>query len=148
MVVAPQGPRCRCGGRGCLEAVAAGPAILQRARALGSTAVDGPGVHLAAQGGETAARRAFAEAGEYLAMAIVSLWRLYEPSSFVLGGGVMSAGEILLAPLRLALAELAPPRAALGRAVRLSQVPAEASYLAAVALQLQEDARATRRDTA
>src|SRR5207237_4002755 len=34
MVIAPNGPRCQCGGRGCLEALAAGPAIAR----LGETA--------------------------------------------------------------------------------------------------------------
>lgn len=148
MVVAPQGPRCRCGGMGCVEAVAAGPAILARARQLGSPAADGAAVHAAAQAGEPAATRAFAEASEYLAMVLVSLWRLFEPSVFVLGGGVTAAGDILLGPLRAKMAELAPPRAPQGGALRRSQLLAEDSYLAAVALQLQEDARAKRRDTA
>lgn len=148
MIVAPQGPRCRCGGRGCLEAVAAGPAIVARARELGSSAPDGAAVHAAAQGGEPAATRAFAEAGEYLAMVLVSLWRLFEPSVFILGGGVATAGEILLGPLRTRMSALASPRMPLGDAVRRSHLPAEASYLAAVALQLQEDARMARTVTA
>jgi len=147
MIVAPQGPQCRCGGRGCLEAVAAGPAIVARARQLGSLAGDGAGVCAAAQGGEAAATRAFTEAGGYLAMVLVSLWRLFEPSVFVLGGGVATAGEILLGPLRTRMAALAAPRMPLGDAVRRSLLPAEASYLAAVALQLQEDARTAGRVT-
>jgi glucokinase len=148
MVVAPQGPRCRCGGRGCVEAVAAGPAILARARQLGSPAADGAAVHAAALRGEPAAARAFAEAGEYLAMVLVSLWRLFEPSVFVVGGGVMSAGDILLGPLRAKMAELAPPRAPREGALRPTRLPTDASYLAAVALQLQEDARVARGDAA
>lgn len=148
MIVAPRGPRCRCGGRGCVEAVAAGPAILTRARELGSSAADGAAVHAAALRGEPAATRAFAEASGYLAMVLVSLWRLFEPAVFVLGGGVMAAGDQLLDPLRAKMAELAPPRAARGAALRPTRLPADASYLAAVALQLQEDARAARRDAA
>ena len=114
MIVAPRGPRCRCGGRGCVEAVAAGPAILARARELGSSAADGAAVHAAALRGEPAATRAFAEASEYLAMVLVSLWRLFEPSVFVLGGGVMAAGEHLLAPLRAKMAELGATASAAG----------------------------------
>ena len=33
VIIEPDGPRCACGNRGCLEAVAAGPAIVARTRA-------------------------------------------------------------------------------------------------------------------
>lgn len=148
MIVSPQGPRCRCGARGCVEAVSAGPAILERARELGSSAADGAAVHVAALRGEPAATRAFAEASEYLAMVVVSLWRLFEPPVFVFGGGVIAASEILFTRLRAKIAELAPPRASREVAVLRTQLPAETSFLAAVALQLQEDARKARVATA
>ncbi|MCU1592527.1 MAG: hypothetical protein JWP11_3783, partial [Frankiales bacterium] len=41
VVADPDGPACVCGGRGCLEAIARGPATVAWARERGSTAEDG-----------------------------------------------------------------------------------------------------------
>lgn len=122
VVVRPGGPRCGCGGRGCLEAVASASAIGRRyAELSGAAAVTAAGVATRADAGEELAGRVWREAVEALADGLLTAQALYDAEIIVLGGGLARAGPILLAPLRAALAarvtfhrapELAP--AALG----------------------------------
>jgi len=58
-VVDPDGPPCGCGGRGCLEAVARGPAIVAWAQARGSRALDGVALAKLAAHGDPLALQAF-----------------------------------------------------------------------------------------
>jgi glucokinase len=93
--VDPDGPRCGCGNRGCLDRMASAEAIAADAgRATVQEAA------AAAHAGDPTARSAFARAGErvgrVLAGAIVLLW----PERVVVGGGVADAGDALLGPVR------------------------------------------------
>jgi glucokinase len=120
VVVAPNGPRCFCGGRGCVEAVASVPAILRRAGELGAP-VTLPELATAARDHQPAALQVFAEAGAQLGIALVSLSHLLAPDRVLLGGGGMDAAEdLLLTPLREAFdAHIQPffaQRLTLGRA--------------------------------
>jgi glucokinase len=126
------GPTCSCGNRGCLEAVAAGPAIaadgreaLARAKRKGSRSVlrelcgDDPAemssrlVAAAADRGDPEACAIFTRAGAHLGIALAGAVNLLNPERVVVGGGVAGAGEHLLEPARRKLAErgLAPPGA-------------------------------------
>ena len=86
---------CRCGNEGCLEAVAAGPAIAARLRELGVDAAStGEVVALAAQGSREAAqvlREAGRDIGEVLAMVV----NLLNPSVIVVGGRLAGAAQEL-----------------------------------------------------
>lgn len=114
VVVDPDGPVCRCGARGCAEAVASGRAIaeaattaldrgapspwLDRARAAGAlTARD---VLEAAAHGDVTAVAVVEAAAASLARLLATLGSLYDPGVIVLGGGVMQAGDALWRPLR------------------------------------------------
>ncbi|AZS44274.1 ROK family transcriptional regulator [Microbacterium oleivorans] len=102
MTIDENGARCRCGNRGCLETVAAGPALL-----VGFG--DADGIHrlrdlvTAAGDGVPAAQRTIADAGRHIGIAAASLCNLIDPERIVVGGELARAGEILLAPLRHAL---------------------------------------------
>lgn len=128
MVVDIDGPPCQggCPGRGCLEAFVSGPAIgrageeegrreqgseLGRAVASGR-AITGALVTELAHDGDAAARRVIENAGLALGAGLVSLLNAFDPEVVVIGGGVMRAGELLLAPARAVVAEraLAPAR--------------------------------------
>jgi glucokinase len=108
VVVEPDGPACGCGGQGCLEAVARGPAVVAWALARGWTpgrparpgAGAGPAVGVAAAGGARAADAAAdareptpdgrtlaadARAGDPVALAA------YERAGTMLGRGIASA---------------------------------------------------------
>jgi glucokinase len=93
--VAPDGPACECGNRGCLEAFAGARAI---ARAAGRESFDE--VVPAARAGDERARAALADAGRLIGTAIANLTIFVAPQRVVVGGGVAEAGELLLDPLR------------------------------------------------
>lgn len=129
LIVAEGGPRCPCGNRGCLEAMASGTAIGRMAReeATADTVPDtsplaeaaledltGKSVTLAAQDGDAFATDLLQRAGFWLGVGIASLINALDPEVVVVGGGAMQAGELLLAPARQAVDERI-----LGRAHRL-----------------------------
>lgn len=98
--VEPDGLRCVCGNRGCVEAYASGPAIAAQAGHTTSEAAAA-----AARRGEADAVEAFARAGRYLGIAVANVVTMLSPSKVVIGGGVGSAGDLLLHPLRTELRE-------------------------------------------
>jgi glucokinase len=103
LVVRPGGPRCGCGARGCLEAVASAAAIAARwAERTGVEATAGE-VAARAQAGEPAARAVWDEAVDALADALAAAVTLVAPRLVVVGGGLAEAGAQLIDPLDAAL---------------------------------------------
>jgi predicted NBD/HSP70 family sugar kinase len=97
-----QGPMCRCGSRGCLEAYASAPAVI----ALMSTQL--PGATLddiieAAEAGNVSAIRTFEDAGLHLGWGLASVVNLLDPGLVVVGGDMGRAGDLLLEPARIGL---------------------------------------------
>lgn len=109
MVIEPDGPRCACGTRGCLEALAAGPAIARLGQeAAGGTSetllrnyapVTAEAVYEAAWSGDQSALAVTRTVGRYLALAIQQLVMAYDVECIVLGGGVSQQGEAFLQPI-------------------------------------------------
>jgi glucokinase len=116
MVIDLDGPRCQgnCPNRGCLEAVASGTALgreatrlareqpssgLGRALAAGRE-ITGPLVTELAHDGDEAAIEALAIIGRNLGVGIANYANIFNPEVVVIGGGVIAAGELLLAPAR------------------------------------------------
>jgi glucokinase len=88
VVVEPGGPLCVCGARGCLEAIARGPAIVAWAAARGAKATTGIELAAAALQGDALALQAFARAGRALGLGIASAASLLDLRVVVLGGGI------------------------------------------------------------
>ena len=109
VVVEYDGPPCRCGGRGHLEAVAAGPAADRAARELYGPSADAHELVRRAHAGEGDAVHALAEIGRRLGAGIASFMNVFEPELVVVGGGFAAAGELLLAPAREVVAREALP---------------------------------------
>ena len=121
-----KGPKCPCGGNGCFEVMASGTAIGRFARAalLGgrasslttlagsADAVDARHVFTAAQTGDALAQELVAHEIEYLGRGLAVVVNTFNPERIVIGGGVASAGEWLLAPVRARALALAFPRLA------------------------------------
>jgi glucokinase len=128
MVADPGGVLCACGLRGCLETIAAGPAIARQAAeavAAGRTTilspdVDAADVFRASATGDDVAVEIVDRVADHLARAIRSLALTLGVTRFVIGGGVAAAGPALLGPIqaRIALECAASPlvQAALGDA--------------------------------
>jgi len=105
VVVDPAGPPCSCGARGCVEAIASGPATLRWAHAQGWPGPGMPALAEAAKSGEEIALAAFDRAADALAAGLVATSALCDLDTVVVGGGVAAAGEVLLGPLRERYAE-------------------------------------------
>jgi predicted NBD/HSP70 family sugar kinase len=99
--VAPEGRRCRCGMVGCLESVAAGPAVR---RAWPKGAAD---LFTAAGAGDPAATPVAEGIAASLAQAVMWLMAAYDPDLVVLGGGVGSASPLTADMVSDALGALA-----------------------------------------
>jgi glucokinase len=123
--VVPEGHLCGCGARGCFEQYASGSALRRHAReaisaspdlarnllARGDGTIDGltgQAITDAARDGDAVALAAFQTTAQYLGAGIASLAVLLDPSCVVIGGGVIDAGEILLAPTREAMKRYMP----------------------------------------
>ncbi|WP_104105982.1 ROK family transcriptional regulator [Nocardioides sp. 616] len=97
-----QGPMCRCGSRGCLEAYASVPAVV----AMMAPQLPGAGIDdlvTAAGEGNVAAIRTFEDAGLHLGWGLASIVNLLNPALVVVGGDMARAGELLLEPARIGL---------------------------------------------
>jgi glucokinase len=119
IIVDPKGPRCGCGHNGCLEAMVSGTALGRRAReaaaavggerlaelAGGFERVTGETVFSAAGQGDKAALALYDEMGYWLGVGVACLATMFDPTIVVFGGGMMTAGELLLRPTRESLAE-------------------------------------------
>jgi glucokinase len=95
----PDGPPCTCGNRGCLEAFAKADAV---AAACGTARVEE--AVTAARTGDERALAGMAEIGRWLGIGIANLIVVLNPDRVVLGGGVASAGDLLVEPIRAEVA--------------------------------------------
>jgi glucokinase len=105
-IIDPEGPRCGCGQRGCLEAFASGPSIARRAAERGIDARSAVEVYRAAAAGDPAAGELVDDVGRRLAWAIHLLVMTYDVERVIVGGGVSHAGEPFERPLRHELERL------------------------------------------
>jgi glucokinase len=124
-VIEIDGPACQgnCPGHGCVETLASGTALGREGRmaaerepdsVLGAMLadgeqIDGRVVTEAALGGDEVARGVFELIGTRLGVALASFANVFEPEVFVIGGGVIAAGDLLLDPARRELAARALP---------------------------------------
>jgi len=106
-VIEAKGPRCHCGSRGCLEALASGWAIAREAKRRLKKRMTAEMVHRAAREGDPLAREVIERAGEYLGIGLANLVNLFNPELLILGGGVANMGELLLGPAERAMRQRA-----------------------------------------
>jgi glucokinase len=96
--VVPDGERCTCGQRGCLEVYVSGAGVARRYRAAGGAALTTREI-AARLGADPLADRIWAEAVDVLARGLAILTLLLDPGVIVLGGGFSQAGDALFTPL-------------------------------------------------
>jgi predicted NBD/HSP70 family sugar kinase len=97
-----QGPMCRCGSRGCLEAyTSVGAVTAMIASQYPQVGLDD--IIRAADDGDVSTRRALEDAGLHLGWGLATVVNLLNPSVIVVGGDMARAGELLLEPARIGL---------------------------------------------
>ena len=146
VVVDADGPPCTCGGQGCLEAIARGPAIAawaveqgwHRGAATSATAQD---LSDDAARGHPVAKAALNRAGRALGVAIAGATHLLDLDVVTVGGGLAQAGRLLFDPLDDAFRHHARMRYARNVRVVPAALGQEAGLVGAAALVLTEDNR-------
>ena len=151
LVMDPGGPLCRCGNRGCLESYIGLPAVLRGLEHGYGDRVSLRNIITMAWQGDRGCQRALAEAGAMAGRVTGMLCRLLDPRCVIVGGALAAAGELLLGPLREAVAAADPDRSVTGGApsaadpaapdpactlITASTLGPQASALGAVALVL------------
>lgn len=138
MTVDPNGPRCRCGARGCLEAYAGSYGIVAAARRARrgkrATPATARAVFDAARAGDPACRAAVREAGAHLGIAVASILDVLNPSVVVVAGGIAGAFDLLEPHVRRAVAVHAFRQTAADAAIERSRLGNDAALVGAAML--------------
>ncbi len=118
--ILPDGPRCGCGNRGCLETLASGPAIVGkgvwlmqagRAPRLHALVEGNPArvtpreMALAAEAGDEAVREELIRAAQYIGIGVANVMVTLHPEMVVLGGNVAGIGALLFDTVRQTVRE-------------------------------------------
>lgn len=134
--LAPSGPRCRCGERGCAEALLSAKGILRLAASQGldvASALELRDLALGRAAGSRSLRRAalsvWEETGRRLGSLCVALGALFSPDAIVIGGGISGAAPLFLSEAARIVNERLRPR--IGRPVAV--VPAALGAFAGAA---------------
>ena len=113
-VVEVDGLPCGCGGKGCLELYASGPAIAAmgvkevmhgHTTRIGELVnydlnkIDAGIIIEAAKEGDIIAQGILDRAGMYLGIAVGNILGIISPQRVIIGGGVSRAGDLLLTPI-------------------------------------------------
>ena len=116
------GPRCHCGGYGCLERYVGNAYIVEKAiKAIESgrrslikklsegnlEAITPRTIFQAARRGDKLAKEIWEETGRYIGVALSGVINLLNPEMIVVGGGVAQAGKLLFEPIRRTVKERA-----------------------------------------
>jgi glucokinase len=123
MVVWADGPECGpgCPNRGCLESLVSGSALTKAALQVAANAprsqlgrasaagreISGPLVTEFAYDGDSEALALLTSLGEWLGVGLANVVNIFNPDVIVIGGGVIAAGELILAPARRVMSERA-----------------------------------------
>ena len=143
------GPICTCGNTGCLEALAGGPAIADRAvRAAqagnsptllkyyenGGNQLRAEDVGSAAREGDPVAIEIIRESGQMIGDVLASLVNFYNPDMIIIGGGVSNLGNLLLSSIRQAVLNRSLPLATRDLHIIFSAIGSDAGIIGAVNL--------------
>jgi glucokinase-like ROK family protein len=146
-----EGPLCACGNKGCLEAMAAGPAItskaLEAARNGSSSTLrqmrDANGgvlrpedVNAACREGDQAALDIIRDSGQMIGDVLASLVNFFNPSHIFIGGGIANFGNHLLVAIRRAVLHQSLPLATTHLSIKFSRVGPNVGVMGAISLAL------------
>ncbi len=149
------GPRCHCGNLGCVEVMAAAPAITRLAteaaeagesRALAKvlrangrlTAVD---VGQASRNGDAAANAIIQRAGSLLGQMLASVVNFFNPSHVFIGGGLTQIGPLFLASVRQSVYHRSLALSTRHLEIQYTPLGGQAGLVGAGALAMQETLR-------
>ena len=148
-IVDKDGPMCECGGRGCLEAIAGGEAIVRRVRecveshvrtVLTDTSKYDPqelnldDVVRAAGEGDKLCTTVLGEATEYLAIGVVNAVNLFNPDIVVFGGTLARSRDLVIETIKRSVKARGLPHSVENLAMELSAFGEDGPALGAATL--------------
>ena len=143
---------CRCGNIGCLEAIAGGAALARDAkiaveakqsafladRLKKNKVLTGKDVTDGATHGDAWSVEAITHAGRQVGQVLATIINFYNPSLVIIGGGVASAGNLLLASVRETVYRRSLPLATRDLEIRLGDIKDEVGLRGASEMVLNE----------
>jgi glucokinase-like ROK family protein len=145
------GPLCACGNKGCLEAMAAGPAIMSKAmeaarngsssllnqiRESKAGVIRPEDVNTACREGDQAALDIIRDSGQMIGDVLASLVNFFNPSHIFIGGGIANFGNHLLVAIRRAVLHRSLPLATTHLSIKFSKMGSNAGVVGAISLAL------------
>jgi predicted NBD/HSP70 family sugar kinase len=137
----PGGRVCRCGNRGCLETVAAAPALLELMRASHGPDLSVADLLALATEGDVGASRVLTDAGRAIGQSLSVLVNSLNPERVVFGGDLSTAGESLLDGVRESLRRFALPGAVEAVRLQIGVLGDRAGVLGALSLVISDTER-------
>jgi predicted NBD/HSP70 family sugar kinase len=138
-VYVPRGAEiyCRCGNRGCLEALASGAALGRQLQTEDGAALSSLDVIERVRQGDIEAIQAVRQAGRDIGEVLTTCVSLINPSTIVIGGSLSAAGEFLIAGVREAIYTRATPFATQHLEITRSRMGADAAIAGAGVLAIE-----------
>jgi glucokinase len=133
-IIEKSGKPCKCGKRGCVEALAATAAFVEY---YGRQVPEPGGVKFIfdrAKQGDIRAKRAIAVAADYLACGIGSALELLNPEVIVIGGGIAAGGAAYFRAIRQGLKKYASASCRLKVVVKAARLGNDAGLIGAAML--------------
>lgn len=134
IVVDENGLICPCGHVGCMEAMAAGPAISKRYAAMTGEMLPAKEIAQLAKRGDETALSVMKKTGEYIGKGLGKAASLLNLERYILGGGVMQAYDLMEADIKAAFAREAFERPNRKAKIVQTALKYEAGLLGAVAV--------------
>ena len=146
------GPICRCGNRGCLEAMAAGPAISEKATQAArerksellhkmmknnGNVLTPEDVNMACREGDETALEIIRSSGRMIGDVLAGLVNFFNPSQIYITGGISNFGNHLLIAIKRAVLRRSLPLATSGLDIVFSRMGSDAGVLGAIMLALE-----------
>ncbi|UOQ43639.1 ROK family transcriptional regulator [Halobacillus salinarum] len=150
MTIDLSGPLCDCGNYGCLQTLAAGPALVKRAvksmsmhpesslHSFKEEDITGKVIYEEAVKGDAFCKEIFEETGVYLGTGLTNVIHTLNPERIVIGGGLANAGDLLLDPIKATITRKALTKEAKETEIVFSNLGKFGTALGAVSLLLVE----------
>ncbi len=149
------GPRCHCGNAGCVEAMAAAPAIVRQARLAAESGesaflaaclaskgqINLEDVAQASRNGDTAVNQIIQDAGSLIGQMLASVVNFFNPSHVFIGGGLTRIGPLLLAAVRQSVYQRSLALSTRHLEIQYTPLAERAGVVGAVTLAMQETLR-------
>ncbi len=142
-IIFPEGRRCKCGNRGCLEAYIGQENIIRMAKRQikrkksilkNFTEISPREIGYGAKMGDNLALKVIERVGYYLGIALINVIHLLDPEIIIIGGGQSKMGKNLLTAVNKTVAQRIMKLPERKLAIKISRLGSDAGILGATKL--------------